>query len=345
MLHVDGRSGGGQLVRTGLCLSALTRTPVRMEHIRGGRPASGLRPQHLAAVRAVAELCQAEVSNAVVGSKTLTFQPKHLLPNAVEVDIGTAGSITLLFDAVLPFSSVIDTGFTLTATGGTDVKWAPPLDYLARIKLPLLTRVGFIGEVERLRTGYYPAGGGRATIRLEPSTLEALHLDDRGALDRVEIVSRASTELADQEVAERQARRAATRLENEGIAVARPTTEYVESNSPGSTLLLRAVFDGSLAGFDALGERGKPAEAVADEAVDRCIDFLEGEAAVDVHMGDQLLVALAIAGGRIRAPALTAHMESSAELIAEFGFDLEVNRRSDDTVVVESEGSTVRKRC
>lgn len=345
MLHIDGSSGGGQLLRTALCLAALTRTPVRMEQIRGGRPEPGLRPQHLAAVRAVASLCQADVSNATVGSRKLTFRPEGVRPGPLEIDIGTAGSITLLFDTVLPFSSVVDIGFTVTATGGTDVKWAPTLDYLARVKLPLLTRVGFNGEVERLRTGFYPAGGGRATFRIEPSPLESLHLDDRGALDHVEIVSRASMELADREVAERQARRAATVLGNEGVAVAPPRAVYVESDSPGSTLLLRAVFDGSLAGFDALGERGKPAEDVADEAVNQCLEFLGGEAAVDRYMGDQLLVVLAIGGGRIRAPALTAHMETSAELIAEFGIDLEVHRRRDDTVVVEAEGGVTRKRC
>lgn len=336
MLTIDGRTGGGQILRTALTLAALTQTPFRLERVRGAQPEPGLKPQHLAAVRAVADLCGAEVSGAEAGSESLTFQPGSLRPISLEIDIGTAGSITLLFDAVLPLGIQINDAFDLTATGGTDVKWSPTISYFEQVKLALLSRYRFAGAVELERTGFYPAGGGRATLQVNPSTLDTLWLADRGSLDRVEVFSKASAGLEDQAVADRQAKRAAERLEDEGLPVEVSTVEYVTARSDGSALLLRGVYDGALVGFDTLGERGKPSEAVAETATERFLEFHDGRGVVDEHMGDQLLVFLALVGGRIRTPRMTAHLESNAAAIRQFGFDLHLEQRADGTVVAEA---------
>lgn len=334
MLTIDGRPGGGQILRTSLCLSAIEQTPFTIEKIRGSRPEPGLKPQHLATIRTVATLCDAEVTGSTLGSTELAFEPGPLRANSIDIDIGTAGSMTLLFDAVLPIAVGIEDVIVLMATGGTDVKWSPSMAYFRRVKLPLLARFGYLGSVEVERTGFYPEGGGRASLTIEPATIEPIQLLDRGLLDQVDVCSKASEGLAKQEVAERQAQRAALLLEREDIPVRNTAVDHVESTSDGSALLVRADYQGSVVGFDALGERGKPSEAVAEHAVSRFLDFHHGEASVDTYMGDQILVFLAIAGGQVRAPRLTDHLESNVSVIEQFGYNLEIDRRPDGSVVV-----------
>lgn len=335
MLTIDGRTGGGQLLRTALSLSALTGTPFTIEDVRASRPSSGLKPQHLAAIEAVAEMCDAEVDGATTDSEELSFEPGPLKPTSHDVDIGTAGSVTLLFDAVLPFATGVDTVFELVATGGTDVKWSPTIGYLSQVKLALLAGFSIDAGVELERTGFYPAGGGRAILRVGPSTMEPLDLVERGSLAGVEIYSKASADLADAEVAERQAERAEERLTDRGLPAEASETDYVDSISDGSSLLLRAEYAESIAGFDALGERGKPSETVADEAVDRFLDFHDGPGTVDRHLGDQLLVFLALAGGSVEAARMTDHIASNVSLINRFGFDLRISERADGAVLLE----------
>lgn len=334
MLTIDGRTGGGQLVRTALSLSAVTGTAFEIEAIRGERPSPGLKPQHLAAVRTIVRLCDAEVEGGTIDSETLTFEPGQLHPASQAVDIGTAGSVSLLFDTVLPLATAVDAPFDVTATGGTDVTWSPPIGYLDRVKLHLLARFGLQVQVAVERTGFYPAGGGRATLRLEPSTLEPVRLPDRGPLDRVDVYSKASAGLADAEVADRQAAGAVEALEGHLQSVTTSAVEYVESASPGSSLLLRAAYRDSVAGFGALGERGKPAETVADEAVESFLAFHRSAAAVDAHLADQLVIFLALAGGRVRAPRATDHVASSVELVEQFGFTVELAPAGDEAVTL-----------
>lgn len=338
MLTIDGRTGGGQVLRTALSLSVVTGTAFELVDVRGARPNPGLKPQHLAAVRTVADLCEANVTGATLDSESLTFEPGPLRATSLSVDIGTAGSIALLFDAVLPLATVVEAPFEIVATGGTDVKWSPTIGYLQRVKRALLARFGLECSVALERSGFYPVGGGRAVLRVEPSRLEPVQLDSRGPIDCVEIYSKADDRLADAEVAERQATRTVEALEAEGVPVATPTVEYVDAASPGSSLLLKAVYRDSLAGFDALGERGKPSETVADEAVDSFLAFHHGGAAVDVHLADQLLIFLALSGGRISAPRVTDHVASNRALLSRFGFELAVDEQPDGNVTIESAG-------
>ncbi|MFB6188419.1 MAG: RNA 3'-terminal phosphate cyclase, partial [Halapricum sp.] len=309
--------------------------------IRGSRPEPGLRPQHLAAVDLVAAYCDADVDGAELASETVTFDPGETRLRTLTVSIPTAGSVTLLLDTVLALATVADEPIIVTATGGTDVKWSPTVAYLRRVKLPLLARFGLDASLLLGRTGFYPAGGGEVTLRLRPSSLSRIDLPDRGALDRVEIYSKASTDLAERDVAERQADHARERLRAAdiratGIETTDPTVEYVETRSTGSTLLLRGVYERSLAGFDALGERGRTAEAVADRAVEAFTGFHDGAAAVEEHMADQLLLFLALAGGRVRIARVTEHVETTLSLLEAFGVDVTLDVHEDETATVSA---------
>ncbi len=344
MLELDGSAAGGQFLRTGLALSALTGTSVRFEHVRGERPDPGLGHQHLAAVTAMADLCDATVDGATLGAETVTFEPGAVDAEVVEtgavdsgtieVDVGTAGSLSLVFDALLPLGAVADEPFSVTATGGTEVAWSPPLSSLQRVKLPLLRPFGVLAALERERTGFYPAGGGAATLHVAPATPEPIDCRSRGDGRGADVVSIASAGLADSDVAERQAAAVCDRLDDVGLSVRHETATSADTESPGSAVLVALVYDEARAGFSALGEPGKPAETVGREAADAAVAFHEsGDAVVDRHLADQLLPYLAIAGGHVRAPALTDHVETSVELLAAFGLDVDVTETSEGVML------------
>jgi RNA 3'-terminal phosphate cyclase (ATP) len=330
MLEVDGGEGGGQLLRSSLALAALTGRAVRISAVRGNRPEPGLKPQHLTAVETLAAVCRADVEGATAGSTDLVFDPGRPQGGHLEVDIGTAGSVTLLFDAVLPLAAALGQPLSVTATGGTEVKWSPPLATYRTVRLPLARRAGLHATVERQETGFYPAGGGRATLHLAPSAPTPLSLTDRGALVGARIVSRASQDLAARDVHTRQAGAARSKLQEAGIEVVEAVTAAAETASTGSALTVVLDYEHSRAGFDALGEPGKRAETVATEAVEAARTVHGGTAAVDRHTADQLLVVLALAGGAVRIPEVTSHVESSLDVLDTFGFE----------VAVEESGST-----
>ena len=326
MLELDGSEGGGQLLRTALSLSTLTGTPFRMEGVRANRPEAGLRPQHVAAVTLLAEVGDADVSGAEVGAETLTFEPRTVRPGTYDVEIGTAGSVTLLFDAVLPLAGALDGHLAVRAAGGTDVKWAPTVDHYRRVKLPLLRRHGVSAAVDLDRRGFYPAGGGEATLWLGPSSPRPFDLASPGPVVGARVYSAASADLAGRDVAERQAGAAADGLDGLGVEVVERTVQYANTSSTGSVVTLRLDCEGSTAGFDRLGERGTPAESVAEAAVGGARSFTESAAAVDRHTGDQLLVFLAIAGGQVAVPEVTGHVETNAALLGRFGYEVSIDR-------------------
>lgn len=334
MIELDGSTGGGGFVRTALALSAITGESVRIEGIRGARPDPGLEPQHLAAVRAIAAICDGTVEGAEIDARTLAFTPDRPRGGEYDVDIGTAGSVTLLFDTVLPLALAIDEPLRVTARGGTDVKWAPPVEYYRRVKLPLLRRRGLQAALDLDRSGFYPAGGGEATLCLAPSTLQPLEFAERGSPTGARIYSKASADLADADVAERQAIAAADGIEAAGVTPIERTTTYAATASTGSSVVLRVDFENTVVGFDALGERGTPSEAVAAGVVEAATAFLDGGAAVDRHLADQLLAFLALSGGRVRVPTITEHVGTALDLLEAFGYDVDVDRDDGECTAV-----------
>ena len=353
--ELDGSSAGGQFVRTALTLSVLENEPVRIEAVRGERPTPGLRHQHLAVLETLARICEAGVSGAELGAETVAFDPaleaspgatgwegerRGSIPGGTyDVDIGTAGSTTLLFDALLPLATVLESPLSVTVTGGTDVTWSPPLDYFRHVKLPVLRRHGLVAACEADRRGFYPDGGGRVTLHLAPSVLEPIELTERGSLEGVRIYATESASLADREVAHRQVEGTLERLDlsEAGLEVLERQETTAASPSPGSAVVLRVDHGTAFAGFSALGERGKPAERVGEDAADAANRFLgdrDGDrgatAPVDRHLADQLLVYLALAGGRLRIPEITDHVRTSCALLGSFGATVDLEPAGDD---------------
>lgn len=333
---LDGGEGGGQLVRTALALSAVTGEPFRMRHVRRARANPGLQAQHCAAIEAVAAVCNAETNGVEVGSESFTFEPGEdvgedeteedlVVGGSVSVEVGTAGSVPLVFDALLPVAVALEEPFTARLEGGTDAKWAPPFDYFRHVKLPALQDHGVDASVNLSRRGFYPRGGGRAELTIEPSTLEPFDFAERGDRESLTAYSVAEESLAEDDVAERQA--------DAAPADADVNTEYVEADCSGSAFVLTAEYGGSRAGFAELGEMGVEAETVGENAVERFEAFEDGDAAVDEYLADQLLPFVALAGGEIRAPAVTTHVETSIALLEEFGYEVSVEDDGDDVLL------------
>lgn len=322
MQVVDGREGGGQLVRAAVSFAALSGEPVRVENARRARDPPGLKAQHVAAVAAVADVCDADIEGVEIGSTRFEFDPGAPRGGTESVDVGTAGSIMLVFDAVLPLATGLDDPLTLTVSGGTDVQWAPTLDFYRYVKLPLLRDHGLRATIDVERRGFYPAGGGMVTLTVEPSRIDPLVVTTRGERARVHLYSTAASSLEDAAVATRQAQSARQRLPDE--TPVEVTTTYVDTRSPGSVLDVVADFEHARCGFSALGRRGKPAAEVAADAVAAFDAFCETGATVDRHLADQLMPFLALAGGEILAPEVTNHVETQAALLKQFGYGLTV---------------------
>jgi RNA 3'-terminal phosphate cyclase (ATP) len=221
----------------------------------------------------------------------------------------------------------------LSATGGTDVTWSPTAAYHRFVKLPLLRRWGLDASLAVERTGFYPAGGGRATLSVQPWSPTPATLRTRGELDRVTVHSKASVSLADGAVADRQADRAVEALGTASLPATVADVEYVETDSPGSALLLCGEYGETLLGVDALGERGTTSETVAEDAVANFRDSHEAGAPVDAHAADQVMVVLALAGGRVRIPRVTDHVATNRDLLERFGSDLRIDHTEGPTLV------------
>jgi RNA 3'-terminal phosphate cyclase (ATP) len=323
MVEIDGSAGGGQILRTSLTLSMLSGEAVTVTDVRGDRSDPGLKHQHLAAVETAAAVSDADVEGARVGAGDVAFDPGEPTGGEYEASIETAGSLALVFDTVWPVATVIDDPLVLSATGGTDVKWSPPSAYYRRVKLPLLRELGLAATVDVERPGFYPVGGGRATLRLWPSSLTPPVLEG-GPAESARVYSLASDALADADVAERQARTAESAVGDIGVEPVSSEMTYAATDCPGSALVVAVEGEGVRAGFDAFGERGTPAEDVAHRAVSGVESFLDTGAGVDAHLADQLLVALALAGGRVAVPRVTDHVETNLAVFDAFGYDVSV---------------------
>ena len=297
-----------------------------MRQIRAGRLRPGLRPQHVAAVRATALACGARVGGVFDGSPDLRFEPGPLAPGSFRFEIGTAGSAPLVLQTVLPPLATADAPSRVEVTGGTHVPASPSHDYLARHWAVAVEALGLRLRLALLRAGFYPRGGGEIRADVSSWTRPAsLVLEQRGALVAVHGVSGAAHLKGD--VARRQRDAAQALLwERRRIEAGWEASEGVPSATPGSFLQLEAVFEKSRAAFGLLGERGVRAEIIGERAARLLLRFLDAEGAVDPHLADQLGVPLALArgGGRVTTSEVTRHLETVVEVLGLFGVRAQV---------------------
>ena len=314
---VDSAQGGGQMLRNAVALSAVSGRSVRVVNIRGARPQPGLRPQHLLAVRAVAEICGARLVGAQIGSREIEFWPGGIRSKTDwRLDVGTAGSLTLVQQCLLPVLSQSPAPSTLTLVGGTDVPFSPPHDYFTSIFLPALAELGPRVESRLLARGFYPKGGGEVAVRISPAAIRPILWSGRGALVRVRGKSYSMGLAA--HIAQRMRDSALRVFAAAGVRGAEVELEVVSSGrSEGCGIIVWAECDGGrrLAG-SALGRRGKSAKQVGEEAARALLSELESGAAVDTHLADQLIVWLTLASGasQFTTSHMTDHLRSASQV-------------------------------
>ena len=323
MLTIDGSQGegGGQILRTSLALALITGRPFRIVNIRAGRKKPGLLHQHLTAVQAVTRIGRAEVEGAAIGSKELTFTPTEIMPGEYRFAVGTAGSATLVLQAVLPALMTAAAPSVLTLEGGTHNPYAPPFDFLQKSFLPLINRMGPKVEAALERPGFYPAGGGRFVVTITPVD-RLLGFD---LLERGEIIRRRATAVVSalpRHIAERELDAVERKLgwPREWMTV----EEVAEPRGPGNVVTVEIESRHVTDVFTAFGTRGVRAEAVANQAVRAARRYLSADVPVGEHFADQLLLPLALAGGgSFKTLAPSNHTWTNLEVIGRF-LDVEI---------------------
>ena len=295
MLSIDGSfgEGGGQILRTSVALSIVTGEPIEIYNIRAKRPNPGLRPQHLWALKAAAELSNARVEGICEGSMRVGFHPKELKTSALKIDIGTAGSITLLLQALIPALVLSKGTFSLNLRGGTDVKWSPSVDYFRRIVIPVYSLLGIDVEMNVTRRGFYPVGGGEVSCNIRSTgAISAIKVESkvRGEVGIASICSNLPKSVAD-----RQLRSAEEFLAKNGVHVRTRESSVEPAISPGSAICIhQTVHGGSYIGGDNVGERGKPSERVGIEAAELFLSEYLTDCTLDSQIADMVVHILAL---------------------------------------------------
>lgn len=345
MLKIDGSYGesGGQIVRTALAFSSLTGIPFEMENIRKGRKQPGLKSQHLYCIKGLEKLCNAKAGYAELGSEKLRFIPGKIQGKTISLDIGTAGSIQLLLQALLLPSLFAGSKVRLKISGGTSGKWAMPFDFFNEVFVPHIRKFCEKIDVKLERRGYYPAGGGKIDIKITPkyklkdfenfaelrkfifSEEKDIDLTEQGTLLQIKGISHASISLENAQVAERQSKSAKALLSYFNVPV-QIKNEYSNTLSTGSGITLWAKFalgdemdfvNPIILGADALGEKGKRAEQVGKQAAEKLIKEIKYNAAVDKHTADNLIPFL-VFGGKIKTSEITNHTKTNIWICEKF---------------------------
>lgn len=348
MMRIDGNylEGGGSIVRIALALSLLTGKSFEVDNIRKGRPEKGLKAQHLYGIKGAQQLCDAKTEGAEIGSEYLKFEPSKLQSKNLYLDIGTAGSVTLVLQSLLLPSMFLSRPIRIDLIGGSDGKWSPSFDYFNNILLPHLQRFAKI-EARLLKRGYYPKGNGKVEIRINPKfklndfssfdefqshlkqNISPYNLIEQHYLIQIKGISHASRNLQQAKVAERQAESAEQILKQKYDVPINIAIQYQDTLSTGSGIILWAIFSKNKndidennpirVGADVLGKQGKRAEIVGEEAAQNLIKEIESKAPVDMHLADQLIPFIGfIPNSKIKVSSVTDHCKTNIWVTEKF---------------------------
>lgn len=347
MLEIDGGygEGGGQILRTALSLSCLLKKPFRLYNIRRRREPPGLRPQHLMAVNAARTIAAADVNGGHIGSRELLFEPTQVSAGRYRFDIGTAGSTSLVLQTLLPPLLLAESTSTVDLIGGTHVPFSPSFHFLDNIFVPTLRRIGCEVRLHMETCGFYPRGGGRVRAEIWPvRELRPITLTKRGEMAEVSGISAVAN--LPEHIAVRQMNAASGMLSGLPCPV-KLTPVHLPATGRGSFIMLYAIATGCLAGFDALGELGKPAEKVGAEAASSLLAWHATDAALDAHLADQLVPYLALTGqhSSFTTAEVTRHLLTNLWVAETFGIctcRVEGEEGSPGMVTITSAGGITR---
>jgi len=324
MIEIDGSygEGGGQILRTSLSLSVLSQKPFRIFNIRKVRNKPGLMPQHLTAVKLAQLVSAAEVVGDYAGSTELFFSPQGIRGGDVSYDIRTAGSTSLVFQTLIPALIFGNEKRQIILRGGTHVPYSPSFQYLQEVFAPLLLMLGIRVEFRVRSYGFYPRGGGEIIADVYPTKrVDPLRLLDRGKITRA--VGYSAVGNLPLSIAERQKDAVLTRIsESLGPLPYRVSITILDVHAlgKGTFVFLRMESEHSVAGFTALGARGKRAEEVGAEAAVELVRYYNSGAAVDRHLADQIILYLSLSDGEseFSVSSISQHLLTNLWVIGKF---------------------------
>ena len=340
MLTIDGSwgEGGGQVLRSSLTLALVTGTPFRIIDIRKRRKRPGLRRQHLTAVRAAATVSHAEVSGDAIGSLELYFTPRTLDGGEYAFSIGTAGSTMLVLQTILPALALAARPSNLLLEGGTHNPQSPTFEFISRAYLPLLERMGPSVDALLERPGFYPAGGGRVRVSVNPvRSLEPFQLLERGHVREHHVTARVAH--LPRHIAEREVETLAQKLRWDRACF--DIEELIDVDGPGNVVIAELVAEHVTEVFSGFGEKGISAEAVAKRLANEIREYLRAEVPVGRHLADQLVLPMAVArGGAFVTLSPSSHLTTQVEIIRRFlDVRVDLSRRDDGTWLAELSSS------
>ncbi|MHA6717819.1 RNA 3'-terminal phosphate cyclase [Sphingomonas sp. RS6] len=318
MILIDGSEGegGGQVVRNACALSLVTGQPFRITHARGKREKPGLMRQHVTAIEAACTIGGATCEGVAVGASEFSFTPGKVVPGEYRFAVGTAGSTGLVLQTLLMPLLLANGPSRLVLEGGTHNMLAPPFEFVAKAFVPVLQRMGAQIELRLVRHGFYPRGGGRIEVDIQPSALTPIDCLDRGALRSVSATALFAAlpfNIAERELAT--ARRFLPEWPEEAFAV----RELPDEQGPGNVLLLEAEFQHGTEIVSGFGRLGVSAESLAKTAAHRMAGFLASEAFAGPYLADQLLLPFALAGGgSFTTVKPSQHALTACDIIARF---------------------------
>ncbi|HYB76405.1 MAG TPA: RNA 3'-terminal phosphate cyclase [Nitrososphaerales archaeon] len=335
-LDVDGSygEGGGQILRTALSFSVITGKPVRVSNIRAGRESPGLKRQHVSSLKVLGAVFDSKFEGVEEGSSRVTFIPGPPRLARMSLDMQTAASITLVLQAVVPAAALVRSRLELELIGGTDVPWSPTYDYYDTVVRKAFSAMGISFSTKIARRGYYPRGGGRVTVVVEPChAIRPLRIDESPKVDEADVISRCG--MLPIRVAERQLASTSSVLEAGGLRVGRKVVTAEQADSPGSSVLTSATGGTFFLGSDELGEKGKPAEQVGRAAAERFLEYVSSGACVDDNLADMIAPLLSLAPGpsAIRVAHPSRHLDSSFH-IAKIFTDCNYSVRNEGNVAL-----------
>jgi RNA 3'-terminal phosphate cyclase (ATP) len=316
MIEIDGSIGYGQVLRTAIALSCLTLKPIRIFNIRKGRPKPGLMAQHLMGVKIAGEFCNAEIKGLKLYSTEVEFSPKSFNVSDKKIDIGTAGQISLLLQTLTPLLIFSGKEVSLEMIGGTAGLGAPTIQFVQQVTFPLLSKLGVKQpEIEIVKEGFYPRGGGIVKIKFFPTKkLSSIQLTQRGEVKKIRGISIAGS--LPKSVAERQANSAKKFLRENGFENVEIEAKSAETFSPGTSITLWAECENSILGSDNIGKKGVRAEKIGEDCARELLKSIESKAALDKFMADQIIPFLALASGesKVKVEEITDHCETNMKV-------------------------------
>ncbi len=344
---IDGSmgEGGGSVLRLSIALATLKQTPIEIFNIRSNRSTPGLKNQHLSAVRALKKLSNAEVHGDKLNSDRIIFKPGKIESKDFSVEIGTAGSTTLIAQTIMIPGIFANDQFHIKIEGGTDNPSAPPVDYLRKVNIPNLRKLGVDVKLNIKKRGHYPKGGGIIELKTNPITkIRKLRLIERGKIEKIKGVSHCVK--LPGHIAKRQAKSAKNYLSERGFKPEIQTEYYEKSEdphlSPGTGIVLWAKTDsGSILGASSLGKKGKPAEKVGREAAKELMKEINSQKAFDKYLTDQIIPYLALAAGKseIGTTELTSHTKTNLDILEKIlGISYEINGNLGKASDIQIEG-------